>query len=492
MRFVAGNAQNIGARPQQQDAFGFSDPGDPKFVSHAGFLGVVADGMGGLTHGSEASRSAVHAFLAAYKRKSAGESIPKALTRCLGEANLGVHRIAKTVPAAEEVGTTLVAAVLHDHTLYWISVGDSRVYLLRGNTVTQLTADHVYARELNRQAAEGKISLREALNHPERSSLTSYLGQTELVHVDKNVRPLEVKSDDCVMLCTDGFYRALTEEELVAGFRKVPQMACDTLLGQALAKNRKQQDNLTVIALKRLTRSRFPRRLKLGLTAVAMLLIIVGGGAGYLIGRHFAPTSAGKPSPGKPDQTASPTPPQQPTPGPQPSQQNASQPENPSAAIKSSQNSTKTDRKKNDHATAGGSTKEPAQTQHAPKQHTTHAGQQQSTQQAPPTTPDAGEPEDKTIIFSQPKQKSDQQNSDQQGKPSSGQPAATPPAKPTTPAAPSQPNTQDKKDTPTPPGNDDQTGPPPAPPKDNPPLSHPNTALLISNTYIQGARTCHL
>ena len=288
MRFVAGNAQHIGARPQQQDAFGFSDPDDPKFVAHGGFLGVVADGMGGLTHGSEASHSAVQAFLNAYKRKSAGESIPKALTRCLGEANMGVLRVTQNAPAGEEVGTTLVAAVLHDHVLYWVSVGDSRIYLFRGRTLTQLTADHVYAQDLNRQAADGKISLSEALSHPERSSLTSYLGQQDLAHVDKNVHPLPIKDDDCVMLCSDGFYRALTEQELVTGFRNSPQTACDTLLGQAIAKNRRQQDNMTVIALKRRTRSSIPNKLKLALATAAMLLIIVSGGIGYLVGKRFA------------------------------------------------------------------------------------------------------------------------------------------------------------------------------------------------------------
>ncbi len=288
MKFVAGNAQHIGARPQQQDSFGFSDPSDPKFVAHAGFLGVVADGMGGLTHGSEASRSAVLAFLSAYKSKSAGEPIPKALARCLSEANTAVLRVAENVPAGEEVGTTLVAAVLHDHALHWVSVGDSRIYLLRGVTLTRLTADHVYARELNRQASEGNISLREAQDHPERAALTSYLGQRELAHVDKNVRPLKVQREDCVMLCSDGFYRALSPEEIVTGFRTTPQKACATLLRQGLAKRRKQQDNLTVIALRRRARGPMPASLKLALAASAILLAALSEDIGYSVGKRFA------------------------------------------------------------------------------------------------------------------------------------------------------------------------------------------------------------
>src|ERR1700675_1789495 len=113
MGFAAGNAQHIGARPQQQDAFGFSDPSDKAFVNHGGFLGVVADGVGGLTHGSEASQSAVRTFLQAYHQKSLGETIPEALARSLREANAAVLRVA-SAPSAEGAGTTLVAAVLHN------------------------------------------------------------------------------------------------------------------------------------------------------------------------------------------------------------------------------------------------------------------------------------------------------------------------------------------------------------------------------------------
>ncbi len=254
MRFAAGNAQHMGARPQQQDAFGFSDPSDRTFVAHAGFLGVVADGVGGLTHGSEASQSAVHTFLQAYHLKSANESIPDALARSLREANAAVLRAA-SAPSAEGAGTTLVAAALHDQSLYWISAGDSRIYLLHGNRLTRVTSDHTYARELDEQAAQGKISRAEAQNHAERGSLTSYLGQPHPKEVDRNTRPLAIQADDCVILCSDGFYRALDEPEIVGAFRNDPQKACDSLVHQVVAKQRKQQDNLTVIALKYRTKN---------------------------------------------------------------------------------------------------------------------------------------------------------------------------------------------------------------------------------------------
>jgi serine/threonine protein phosphatase PrpC len=290
MRFAAGNAQHIGARPQQQDAFGFSDPSDKAFVAHGGFLGVVADGMGGLTHGSEASSVAVRSFLQAYKLKTAKEPVADALARSLQEANRVVLQVAGDAsPGA--VGTTLAAAVALGDSLHWIAAGDSRIYWLHGTSLTRLTADHVYATKLNREVAQGKISPSEAQTHSERASLTSYLGQNEPELVDRNIRPLAVQPDDCVILCSDGLYRAVAEGEIVGAFRGDLQRGCDSLVQQVLAKQRKQQDNLTIIGLKSSTRTRsvriHPARV-LFVTLVGLLLASLSGGAGYWYGRYSA------------------------------------------------------------------------------------------------------------------------------------------------------------------------------------------------------------
>ena len=95
MQFVPGNAQHVGARNEQQDAFGFSDPGDRKFVAHGGVVGVLADGMGGLECGGEASRVAVRDFLKAYEEKTLEEPVPDALCRALQAANRSVLETAR-------------------------------------------------------------------------------------------------------------------------------------------------------------------------------------------------------------------------------------------------------------------------------------------------------------------------------------------------------------------------------------------------------------
>jgi protein phosphatase len=249
VRFAAGNAQDIGHRSEQQDAFGFSDPQDAAFVSHGGFMGVVADGMGGMAGGSAASEAAVRAFRRAYLEKSPAELIPDALARSLREANAAVVSLAAKEPSQLGVGTTLVAAVLHRGLLHWVSVGDSRIYLLRVERATQLTADHIYSRELYQRVIAGEIPRSRVLSDPQRDSLTSYLGQPDLKAVDRNQKPFALLPGDRVVLCSDGLYRAMSEAEIASALRGVLQEACQSLVAGALAKQRPNQDNLTIIAL---------------------------------------------------------------------------------------------------------------------------------------------------------------------------------------------------------------------------------------------------
>ena len=98
MNYSFGNAQHIGARSSQQDAFGFSNPFEAEFVAHAGLLAVLADGMGGLAHGDLASRAALAAFLAAYRAKTPAESVRDALKRSLAAAKHSVQRERRSVP----------------------------------------------------------------------------------------------------------------------------------------------------------------------------------------------------------------------------------------------------------------------------------------------------------------------------------------------------------------------------------------------------------
>lgn len=249
MRIIPGNAQHIGSRKEQQDDFGFSDIDDSNFVSHGGVLALLTDGMGGLSKGREASLIAKNSMLSHYEKKSIAESMPEALNRSLIAANSAVVEMARLNGMEGEVGTTLVAAVIKDDELYWVSVGDSRIYLWRHGKLTQISMDHDFKMYLSKEVLNGNISSEEAENHPERDALVSYLGLQELTEVDRNQEPLILEVGDRVLLCSDGLYNAISAEEISQLISDHPQDAADALIEAAVAKEKHNQDNVTAAIL---------------------------------------------------------------------------------------------------------------------------------------------------------------------------------------------------------------------------------------------------
>ncbi|MCH1625696.1 PP2C family protein-serine/threonine phosphatase [Ferdinandcohnia quinoae] len=247
---IPGNAQHIGARTEQQDAFGFSDIADEAFISKYGVLAVLADGMGGLQGGKEASYLAVQTFLDQYLNSSEIDSIPEKLEAALIRANETVLQFARENKLEGKVGTTLIASVIFMNQLYWLSVGDSRIYLKNGETLTQLTKDHIYANELDEKASTGEITLEEALNDPQRESLTSFLGLETVDEMDITTNPIRLHKGDSVILCSDGLYGTITNQEILDALHTLStQLAAEKLIEIVRSKQKPNQDNATVALL---------------------------------------------------------------------------------------------------------------------------------------------------------------------------------------------------------------------------------------------------
>lgn len=246
---ISGSAQHIGAREEQQDAFGFSALDDPEGVKRYGVLAVLADGMGGFAMGKEASQLAVQTMLHEYSGKTDGEPVPQALKKALYQANKAVYELALYHKLEWNVGTTLIAAVIQEGQLFWISAGDSRIYLYRGGVLVPLTRDHVYANVLNMRVKAGQLSREEAESHEERHLLTSYLGIPKLDEIDANAAPLLLAAGDWVLLCSDGLYEELTESLLEEAAGMPPQHAAEFILQHILALQKPYQDNATIAIL---------------------------------------------------------------------------------------------------------------------------------------------------------------------------------------------------------------------------------------------------
>lgn len=237
------NTQAVGDREEQQDSGGFTSVLDPT-VEHAGVLGVLADGMGGLRHGAAVSQLAVRTVLDAYREKTPAESIPGALHRAVLRANDVVLEFARSNGAEGQTATTIVAAVLHRRDLYWISAGDSRAYLVRRGQAYRLTVDHTFGEDsrFKAPAAVGAAQL-----DPE--AVTSFVGSPVAPRVDASVKSLRVNRDDVIVLATDGLYRAITDAEIARAATGKARQVCDRLVRLALERRVPDQDNLTVMAL---------------------------------------------------------------------------------------------------------------------------------------------------------------------------------------------------------------------------------------------------
>ena len=251
MDIQPGNAQWQGTRDEQQDAFGFIGFDNPGLCAHAGVMLVLADGMGGMSGGRQASLLAVERMMAAYGAKRADEPIPRALERALQAANQAVYALARAGAGEGQVGTTLVAVVARGAELHWVGVGDSRLYHYRAadDTLTQCTDDHTYANQLLRRVAAGALSPEAAAGDPDRQALASFLGLSQIPEVDRNVHPVHLAPGDRLLVVSDGVYGVLPEAELKALVRQDPQAAADALIQAVRALARPEQDNATAALL---------------------------------------------------------------------------------------------------------------------------------------------------------------------------------------------------------------------------------------------------
>jgi serine/threonine protein phosphatase PrpC len=238
-----------GTRREQQDYFATTDLDD--LYTHRGFLAVVADGMGGHASGAEASSIAIHQFVNSYQAKSPEESIPTALRRALDEANNAVF--GQNEQHGSNMGTTLVAAVVQEHRLYWISVGDSSLFWYAEGELREINEKHSYGAELDAKVQQHLILPEEAQTEsPKRHQLTSYLGLEQIPAVDLAAHYRELKVGEKLLLCSDGLVNALSQAEITESLAQPQsgaQKTCEELIEKALTKGYSNQDNITVILL---------------------------------------------------------------------------------------------------------------------------------------------------------------------------------------------------------------------------------------------------
>jgi protein phosphatase len=172
---------------------------------------AVADGVGGYEGGELASQLAIEVTLKSYAESPASWGALKRLHRAVQQANIEIHDRTLVVPELRRMATTITAVVIDGGELFAAHVGDTRLYLIRGDRMTQLTKDHTLVGDRLRL---GLLSAERARTHPDRSTLTRSVGPELIVAVDKITMPLA--QGDVLLLCTDGLYNVLEEGDMHA------------------------------------------------------------------------------------------------------------------------------------------------------------------------------------------------------------------------------------------------------------------------------------
>jgi PPM family protein phosphatase len=205
---------------------------------------AVADGVSSSPGGEVASQMAIEILLRAYLEEPRSLGPGQRLYRAVQQANIDIYDRAVAVPELRGMATTLTAVVVDRGELTAVHVGDSRLYVVRGGTATQLTKDHTAAAD---KVRFGLMTRERARTHPDRSVLTRSVGRELIVSRDR-IRQRLVQGD-VLVLCSDGLHNVLDDPELarlVEG-REAPA-ACRALVEAANARG--TPDNLTAAVVR--------------------------------------------------------------------------------------------------------------------------------------------------------------------------------------------------------------------------------------------------
>lgn len=223
---------------------------DACFVIPKDNVYILCDGVGGNNSGEVASRKTVSG-IAEYVSENPLDNVKTFRTvktyfdNCLQKINYEILKESKASIENRGMATTLVLTYFAGSRIYAMNVGDSRAYILRNGKLKQITEDHTYVNSL---VKAGVITEEEAVDHENRNMITRAVG------ADYGVQPDffsgKVRTDDIVLMCSDGLYDEVNESritELLMQNKGMSDIASD-LVDEANKNG--GADNITVITLK--------------------------------------------------------------------------------------------------------------------------------------------------------------------------------------------------------------------------------------------------
>jgi PPM family protein phosphatase len=236
MKFSVYQISRQGGRERNEDRMGYA------YTREAGLF-VLADGMGGHPEGAMAAQLALQTF-SAYFQKAANPTVgevPEFLSSALMAAHHQIIRYAAEKGMLDTPRTTLVASVMERGHMHWIHCGDSRLYVVRDGELVTRTRDHSY---MEQQAHLGRST-----EHINRNILFTCLGSPAKPVYDIS-GPLQLQEGDRVLLCSDGLWGTVKDQEIAGELSRAPlEQAVPELVELALKRGGPRCDNVTVLAM---------------------------------------------------------------------------------------------------------------------------------------------------------------------------------------------------------------------------------------------------
>lgn len=224
-------------REHNEDNYVLLDLGDRMLLA-------AADGMGGHDAGEIASDIAMRRICSVIRSESRAGSDPLSLVEyAVQEANSAVR--GEGARRGSDMGTTVTAALIAEGHAYVANVGDSRAYWIENGSISQVTVDHSLVAKL---VAAGKVSKEEARGHPRANLLYRTIGSDERVKVD--TFRVALKKGGALLLCTDGLWGEVTDENIHQVFTREQNAAAACARLVKMAKENGGRDNITVVAMK--------------------------------------------------------------------------------------------------------------------------------------------------------------------------------------------------------------------------------------------------
>lgn len=255
--YDASMAIDVGRRERQEDAVVSDFSSGQPF----GFV-VLADGMGGHAAGDVASKIVVTEVFSELKLQSGDPEllephIGEVLRRAAFSANKCVGLYSQQCPDTDGMGATLLAPVFIEDRLYWISVGDSPLYLFRDGALSRLNENHAVLSQIEYLVSNGIMGREEAMSYPDPNCLTSVLIGRDIAQLDCRTVPMRIEEGDILIAASDGL-QFLCEDRIASLLRFVKKRSAEEI-GAALMKEVQKlddphQDNISMCVVKVMSR----------------------------------------------------------------------------------------------------------------------------------------------------------------------------------------------------------------------------------------------